>query len=71
MAGEQRGLDGFGELLGRVGVGAHAALLQDDVPLGVDDLVGEHEAGHAVGLESHQGAEVLLRDTLEVCGVIV
>ena len=68
--GEERRLDGFAELRAGVGVGMHAPLLEHDVALGRDDLVGEHEPRHPVGLELHAGPEVLLGDLLEIGGEI-
>ncbi len=53
MMREQRGLHRLVELRGGIGVGAHAALLEHHVALGRDDLVGQDEIGHAVGLELH------------------
>jgi hypothetical protein len=49
----------------------HAPLLHDHVALGRDHAVGERQAGHAVGLERHHLAEVLLGDALEEGGVVV
>ena len=61
----------LGQPRGRLVVDALVALFQDDVALGRDDVVGEHQAGHAVGLELHQRAEMLARGALEVAGVVV
>ena len=47
-----------------------APLVQHDVALGRDHRVGQHEVGHAVGLELHHLAEVLLGDALEIGGVV-
>jgi hypothetical protein len=71
MMAEERGLHRFVELGARVGVAMHAPLLEHDVALGRDDLVGQRQAGHAVGFERHDGAQVLLGDTLKVSGVVV
>ena len=71
VMGEQRRLHRLVELGAGIGVAMHAALLQHDVALGRDDLVGEHQAGHAVGLEFHHRAEVFLGDPLEIGGIIV
>ena len=65
------GLHGLVELGAGVGVAMHAPLLHHHVALGRDDLVGEDEAGHAVGLIGHHQAEMLLGDALEIGGVIV
>ena len=46
-------------------------LLEDDVALGQHHLVGEHQAGHAVGLEFHHGLELLARHALVIAGVVV
>ena len=68
---EERRSDLLAELRGRVVVDAHLALLEHDVALGVHDRVGEREAGHAIGLESHHRTEMLARDALEVGGIVV
>ena len=49
----------------------HAPLLQHHVALRRHHLVGQRQAGHAVGLELHQFGEVLLGDALEIGGVVV
>ena len=49
----------------------HAPLLEHDVALRRDDVVGQGQAGHAVGLERHAGLEMLLGDLLEIGGEIV
>ena len=49
---------------------AHVLLFEHDVELGFHHLVGEHEAGHAVGLERHHLLEVLARHALEKAGVV-
>ena len=69
--GEQRGLQSLVELRAGVVVDAHAALFEHDLALGTDHFVGEHEIGHAIGLEAHQGLEMLLAYTLEIGGVVV
>ena len=69
--GEERRLHRLAELRAGVGVAMHAPLLEHDVALGRDDLVGQHEPGHPVGLEFHAGLEVLLGDLLEIGGEIV
>ena len=66
-----RGAHLLGEARGRLVLDALVALFEDDVALAHDDVVGEHEAGHAVGLEFHQGAEMLARGALEIAGVVV
>ena len=71
MMGEERRLDRFAELRAGVGVAMHASLLEHDVALGRDDVVGQGQARHAVGLELHAGFEVLLGDLLEIGGEIV
>ena len=71
VMGEERGLHRLVELRAGIRVAMHAALLEHDVALGRDDLVGEHEAGHAVGLEGHHLAEMLLGDALEIGGIVV
>ena len=68
--GEERRLHRLAELRAGVGVAMHAPLLEHDVALGRDDLVGQHEAGHAVRLERHAGLQVLLGDLLEIGGEV-
>ena len=69
--GEQGRLQRLVELRAGVVVDAHAALLEHDLALGTDHFVGEHQIGHAIGLEAHQGREMLLADALEIGGVVV
>ena len=69
--GEQRGAHRLVELGGGVGVGAHPPLLAHHLALGGDDLVGEGQAGHAVGLELHHRGEVLAGHPLEIGGVVI
>ena len=71
MVGEEGRLNRFAELRARVGVAMHAPLFEHHVALGRDDLVGEDEPGHPVGLERHAGFQVLLGDLLEIGGEIV
>ena len=54
----------------RIVVDALVALFQDDIALARHDVVGEHQAAHAVGLEIHQGEQMLARGALEIAGVI-
>ena len=70
VMGEERGLHRFAKLRAGIGIAMHAPLLQNHVALGGDDRVGERKAGHAVGLESHAGLEVLLGDLLEIGGEV-
>ena len=70
MVGEERRLHRLAELRARVGVAMHPPLLEHHVALGRDDVVGQHEAGHPVGLERHAGLEVLLGDLLEIGGEV-
>ena len=71
MMGEERRLHRLAELRAGIGVAMHAPLLEHHVALGRDDVVGEGQAGHAVGFERHAGLEVLLGDLLEIGGEIV
>jgi len=71
VMGEQRRLQSLVELRAGVVVDAHAALFEHDLALGTDHFVGEHEIGHAIRLEAHQGLEMLLAYTLEIGGVVV
>ena len=71
MMGEERRLHRLAELRAGVAVAMHAPLLQHHIALGRDDVVGEGQACHAVGLERHAGLEVLLGDLLEIGGEII
>ena len=71
MMGEQGRLHRLVELGAGIGVAMHAPLLQHHVALRRHHLVGQRQAGHAVGLELHQFGEVLLGDALEIGGVVV
>ncbi len=70
MMGKERRLHRFAELRAGVAVAMHAPLLEHDVALGRDDVVGEGEAGHPVGLELHARLEVLPGDLLVIGGEI-
>ena len=70
MIDEERGLHRLGELRAGIVVGAHAALLEHDFALGQDDRIGEHEAGHAIGLEGHDFFQMIARHPLKIGGVI-
>ena len=61
----------FAELRRGHRIGAHAALLEHDLALGIDDRVREDEAAHPISLEFHQDAQMLLGDTLKIGGVII
>ena len=54
MVEVQRGVDLLAQPRARIVGDALVLLFQDDIALGQHDLVGEHQAGHAVGLEFHQ-----------------
>ncbi len=71
MLGEKRRLHRLAQLVGGVGIGAHAALLLHDLALGRDDLVGEDEVLHAVRLIIHADGELARGDALEIGGVVV
>ena len=71
MMGEEGRLHRFAELRAGVGVAMHAPLLEHHVALRRNDVVGQSQAGHAVGFERHAGLEVLLGDLLEIGGEIV
>ena len=70
MIDEERGLRRLGELRAGIVVGARTALLQHDLALRQHVGVGEHQAGHAIGFEFHQCAQMLARNALEIGGVI-
>ena len=66
----QRRHDLFGQpRLGVVG-DAHVVFLEHDVALGQHVLILEDQAGHAIGLELHHGAELVARYALEIAGVV-
>jgi hypothetical protein len=67
---EERGGELLAELSCRVGIDAHAAFFQHDVALGPDDAFIEGQPGHPVGLVIHHRAQMLLRHTLEIGGVV-
>ncbi len=48
----------------------HVVLFQHHVALGQHIGVGEHEAGHAIGLELHHRRQVFAGDALEIAGVV-
>jgi hypothetical protein len=58
-------------LLGGIGVGAHPPLFENDVTLRRNNVIGEDEAGHAIGLERHHRGEMLFGNALEIGGVVV
>ena len=62
-------------LLGQAAAGIvgdpHVLLFEHHVELGTHDLVGEHEAGDAVGLERHHLLQVLARHALKEAGIVV
>jgi hypothetical protein len=58
-------------LRGGIGIGARAALFENDVALGQDDLVRQDKARHAVGLEFHDCLQRLFRHALVIGGVVV
>ena len=49
---------------------SHVLLFQHDLKLRLHDVVGQHQAGHAIGLELHQGRKVLARCALEVARIV-
>ena len=53
-----------------IGIGAHTSLFDHDIALGVHNLVGQNEAGHAIGLEFHHGFEMFAGNALEIGRVI-
>ena len=48
----------------------HVLLFEHDIELGLHHLVGQHEAGDAVGFERHHLLEVLARHALEEAGIV-
>ncbi len=62
------------DLLGQPGIravgDAHVVFFQHDVALGQHVLVLQHQAGHAIGLEFHHLAELVLADALVVAGIV-
>jgi hypothetical protein len=67
----QRGIDLLAETRARIIGDALVLLLEDDVALGQHHLIGELQAGHAVGFQFHHRLELLGRHALEIAGVIV
>ena len=55
----------------RIVVDARAALLENDLALGLDVFVGEAQILHAVGFHLHHGRQPVLGHTLEIGGDIV
>ena len=70
MVGEERRLHRLPELRAGVGVAVHPPLLEHDVALGGDHVVGELKPGHPVGLELHAGAQMLFGHLLEIGGEV-
>ena len=66
----ERGLDLLAKPRARIVGDALVLLLEHDVALRQHHLVGQHQAGHAVGLELHQRREMLARHALEIAGVV-
>ena len=58
-------------MLRRIVVDAGAALLQDDVALGGDVLLGEAQIGHAVRFHRHHLRQAILGHALEIGGDVV
>ena len=48
----------------------HVLLFQHHLELRPHRLVGQHQSGHAVGLELHHGCELVARHALEIAGVV-
>ena len=67
----ERGVDLLAELRARIVAHALVLLLEDDLKLGPHDLVGELQAGHAVGFERHHGLELFARHALVKGRVVV
>ena len=56
MLREEGRLQGLAKLLGGVGIGAHPALLKNDIALGRNHFVGQNQIFHPVGLIVHADA---------------
>ena len=67
----ERGVDLFGQPGARVVGDALVLLFEHDLELGRHRFIGQHQTGHAVGLELHQHLEILFRDALEIAGVVL
>ena len=67
----ERSLDLLGELRARIVGDALVLLLEHHVALRQHVGVGQHQAGHAIGFECHDGLELLARDPLVERGIIV
>ena len=66
----ERGVHLLPEPRGGIVADAHVVFFENDVELGSHHVVGEHQSGHAVGLELHHLLELVARDALEIAGVI-
>ena len=66
----ERGGDLLAEARSRVVGDALVILLENHLKLGPHLVVGQRKAGHAIGLEVHQGREMLARRALEIGRVV-
>ena len=66
----KRGVHLLGQAAVRIVGDPHVLLFEHDVEFGAHDLVGEHEAGDAIGLERHHLFEMLARHALKEAGIV-
>ena len=66
----ERGVHLLGQARARIVGDPHVLLFEHDIELGTHDRVGEHQPGHAVGLERHHLLEVLARHALVEAGIV-
>ena len=70
MVEVKRGVHLLAEPRSRIVGDPHVLLFQHHLELGPHHVVGEHQAGHAVGLELHHLLELVARHALEIAGVV-
>src|SRR6516162_6319238 len=67
----ERGVDLLAEARARIVSDALVLLFENDVALGQNDIIRELKAGHPVGLEFHDGLELIARNALVVARVVL
>ena len=66
----KRGVHLLGEAAARIVGDPHVLLFEHHVEFGAHDLVGENEAGDAIGLERHHLFQMLARHALIEAGIV-
>ncbi len=66
----ERGVHLLAEPRARIVGDPRVLLLEHDLELGPHHVVGQHQAGHAVGFELHHRLELVARDALEIAGIV-